>query len=136
MKGSKMKPNILHTILGTLILAGSLYAVPAYQGEISFKQQDGSAFNGTLKGDEWFHWIEDNNGHVIVYNRKNKTYEFGMLKLINGSYELLPSGIAVVSQNKKYENRTLPVNVGNIDHNTLSQIWKNKRNKALRHMED
>ncbi len=107
-------------------------AVEAYHGEITFKQKDGSRFNGKLKGDEWFHWIEDTKGNTIVYNLEKKTYEYGLIKKVNGVYDLVPSGIAVATKAQKYPAQTLSSNLGKIDRQMLYRIWQRKREEAFK----
>ena len=56
-----------------------LYSVPAYQGAIKFKQNDGSTFSGKLKGDEWFNWVEDEQGDIT-----------GVADVVNGEVNTKP----------------------------------------------
>ena len=57
-------------ILATLaLLVGVLHilsAVPAYPGRIRVIQPDGSAIFIRIHGDEWYHYITDDNGQVIA----------------------------------------------------------------------
>lgn len=106
-----------------------LSAVPAYQGDVSFKQSDRTQFTGKLKGDEWFNWIEDKEGHVIIFNKKTKNYEYGMVKTINGVPALLPSGIK--AGDAALKSRTFSTQIQTVDKETLMKIWAEKRKKAL-----
>jgi len=126
-----MKKTVLIAFL--TILPAAIHAVPAYPGSVTFKQHDGTSFKGMIKGDEWFNWIEDTQGKVVVYNTKSKQYEYGILKKIGGKYELLPSGIKAVSnvQNSKAANA-----VPEVDRETLYEILKEKRDSALKYMQD
>lgn len=113
---------IILTILG--------YAIPAYNGDMEFKQKDGFTFFGNLKGDEYFSWVEDEQGNVIKYNNNSKNYEYAKLEDANGTIELVPSGLAVsdVSSSSRSSSAEL------IDKKTLSKIWQKKREKSLKHM--
>ena len=124
-----MKKSILFLLI--LCIPMTTFAVSAYNGAIKFKQNDGSTFSGKLKGDEWFHWVEDKSGHVIKYNRQSKNYEYGIIKEINGTLDLLPSGIRVGDETKQ-ANSSAPA-LQKINKKALSKIWKQKRNKALHH---
>lgn len=105
------------------------YSAPAFKGSMKFKQVDGSTFSGNLKGDEWFNWIEDNQGDIIKYNKKSKNYEYGIVKEINNTLELVPSNVKV---GDKVEGTSL----GKIDKKTLIMIWKQKKEKALKYKKD
>lgn len=103
------------------------FCVPAFQGPLEFKQNDGSAFQGKLKGDEWFNWVEDNEGHIIKYNHSSKNYEYAKAEEKNGTLELIPSGVKV------QRSEALDRNVSElfkIDPELLRKIWKQKREKA------
>jgi len=50
-----------------------LNASPAITKKIVFMQPDGTSFEGYLKGDAAFHWIES-DGEIIVYNPSDKYY--------------------------------------------------------------
>ena len=61
-------------IVYMLVLAVSLAnSAPARGGVMKFEQPDGSSFNGLLKGDGAFHWIES-EGEVVLFNSKDKFY--------------------------------------------------------------
>ena len=57
-------------ILATLaLLLGALHilsAVPAYPGKIRVTHPDGSIITIQVHGDEWFHYVTDENGRVIA----------------------------------------------------------------------
>jgi hypothetical protein len=60
---------------GLFIGAALLQAAPAWNGERSFKQPDGTTFKGKVRGDEYLHWIESDNGDIVIFNRKSRRYE-------------------------------------------------------------
>jgi len=65
----KLKNILLSlTLLGSILLAG-----PAITGTRTFTQPDGTTFEGVLKGDSSFHWIES-DGNAVVYNPEDKFY--------------------------------------------------------------
>jgi len=129
IKRIEMKKVFLVAIFSILPLM--LHAVQAYQGNITFRQHDGSSFKGTLQGDEWFHWIEDKQGNIIVYNRRSKQYEYAKLKKLNGQYDLVPSGIKTVTNPERIKAFK---NIQQIDRKILYDILNAKRNSALKHM--
>ncbi|MCD6654358.1 MAG: hypothetical protein LT067_06275 [Sulfurovum sp.] len=121
-----MKKLIL--FIGMLTFA---FCVPAFQGPMEFKQNDGSTFQGKLKGDEWFNWVEDQEGNIIKYNKESNNYEYGTIQEKNGTLDLIPSGIKVGNKPAKTEspdgNISDPLK---IDKVLLKKIWRQKREKA------
>lgn len=120
-------------ILITILMATSIgYTAPAYDGEITFEQHDGHTFKGHLKGDEYFSWVEDNKGNIVVYNDKSKDYEHAKLSESYGSIELLPSGISITKTAISKSAPTLEKNKDKkITKDILSKIWKRKRTEEV-----
>ena len=128
----------MRVLLGILLLsvlntAGAVLAVP---GDRSFKQVDGTVFTGKLKGDEWFNWIEDEQGLIVQYNPQSKMYEYVLLIDVDGLPTLTPSGInakdnkvlrAPRSGASHYEHGLRPISA-----QILSDIYKWKRAKMHR----
>ena len=128
-----MKALLLKSIVTVLVFSSAIQAAPAYSGEIVFRQKDGSTFSGYLKGDEYFHWIEDKNGRIILYNKEDKMYEFAkIIETTNGMFDLNLSGIKVT-----FDGAMAPAlsELPKIDHQLLKTIWQNKRAKASKHEE-
>ena len=121
----------------SIILSKFIFAAPAYQGEMEFKQKDGTVFKGELKGDEHFSWIEDSQEDVIKYNNESKNYEYAELKEQESEMELVPSGVKVTPevqvQLSSSENNITSMQGERvkIDKSKLYEIWKEKRQKAL-----
>jgi len=71
-------------ILLTLTLLNTLtVAAPAISGTRTFTQPDGTRFEGILKGDSSFHWIES-NGHIVICNPDDKFYYKAILDIEKG----------------------------------------------------
>ena len=60
-----MKKNIL-LAAAALLLSISTFAGPAYPGRIVRTQPDGSTIGIFLHGDEWYHWMTDDQGNIVV----------------------------------------------------------------------
>ena len=120
--------RFLILILSVITLS---FAVLAYVDEVNIKQNDGTTFKAKLKGDEWFNWIEDKAGNVILYNKDSKSYEYAKVIKIGEKVKLVPSGIKV-SPEVSEGNKTLPA-IPYVDKTTLSKIWKEKREEALKY---
>jgi len=58
-----------------LLFTGLLFAAPAFERTRTFTQPDGSTFTGTLKGDEYLHWIETETGEIVAFNKTRGQYE-------------------------------------------------------------
>jgi len=130
-----------------MMVSMGLSAAPAYNGEINFEQNDKSSFKGHLKGDEYFSWVEDKDGEVVVYNKSSKNYEYAKVVEVQGELDLAPTGVKVGSQVKKAkmpksssvsyapalysikENKSVS---NKISKKTLSDIWKRKRSEKIK----
>lgn len=110
-----------------------VFSVPAYKGSINFKQNDGSSFSGKLKGDEWFNWVEDKEGDIIKFNKKSKDYEYAIIKDINGTLDLVPSGIKVGNKSEQSSTSgSMMPSLLKIDKKTLGKVWKQKKEEVLK----
>ena len=117
----------------TLVTVATLNAVEAYQGDITFTQNDGTTFVGKLKGDEYFHWIEDKHGNLIVYNKKSQRYELGKVVEKEGKLELEATGVPLKRVQKRSLSATLHNNTKRlIDGDVLRKIWQRKREEAAK----
>ncbi len=111
-------------LLVSSLLLSQIHAVSAYQEVLSLKQSDTKSFRGTIKGDEWFHWVEDNHGNIIKYNPKSKNYEYAKVQRAQGYLDLVPSGKKVATG---IASQTEDISI--IDKKILLEIWKQKRDK-------
>ena len=129
------KINILFTLIIYSFFLNHINAVPAYPGNIIFKQTDGSKFIGKLKGDEWFNWIESENGHIILRDRNTYEFQYAKIEIINGTKRLKPSKIKfTIERNQEKNNRksSSSQKIPNIDKSSLYEMWYQARNKAYR----
>lgn len=112
-----MKPILLTFILLTHLycdqnLTAALGAQKETQDPLkSFKQKDGSCFNGISHEKGYFNYIELENGYTVLYNKETKQYEYAHIR--NGA--LLPSGIPV-------QARDIPAQIQKIPQQTLEQL--------------
>ena len=113
------------TIALLTCFAMNLMAVPAVPFLITFAQPDGSIFQGHLRGDEHFSWIETENKQVLVKSKASGYFEFALLKRDDKNrLELVPSGILVIKrgQSALRSDTDLP----NISREQLGKIWQSK----------
>jgi len=66
---------LLKYILLVIMIITLAEASSARRGVMTFTQADGTKFEGILKGDSAFHWIES-NAKVVLYNQKDKFYYY------------------------------------------------------------
>lgn len=118
----------LKNILLLILFSSSLFGVSASPGEKEFKQGDNSKFKGRLKGDEWFHWVETEDGYVAKYNKKSKDYEYMLLDCESNETRLLFSNTKVKSPSLK-GGALLPSHIKKITPKQLGEIWKIQKNK-------
>ena len=119
-----------YSIIISLLFYTTLSASPAAPHLMTFEQPDGSKFNGFLKGDEYFSWIQTGNKEVVIKNQTNGFYEFGMLAQDSeGRTELQPSGLRVVEQG--ISRRNLPIYIEPIKRSDLGKIWERKKQNKL-----
>ena len=64
---------LLKLLIMSLLINSSAMAMPAVQGVRTFTQPDGTQFEGVLKGNAQFNWIES-NGEIVKYNPTDKNY--------------------------------------------------------------
>jgi hypothetical protein len=65
--------NLLKIILIFVLFQVMLFSSQAIQKKRVFTQPDGTKFEGILKGDSSFHWIES-GGDIVIYNKEDKFY--------------------------------------------------------------
>ena len=120
----------IFSTVAIFIVTKGLLAAPAAPHLMTFEQPDGSKFQGFLKGDEYFSWIQTENKEVIVKNNFSGFYEFGMLgKDVEGLTELRPSGVRVVERGIGL--RRLPISLGPVRRSDLGKIWERMKQKRI-----
>ena len=116
---------VLKSLLLFLLLITNIFAAPAFHGEQSFKQNDGTSFLGTLRGDEYLNWIQSDNGDVLLYNKKSKQYEYAIIKNDN----LEPSGYKFNSQQALKKS---PAFLLKVEKKSLLELYRIKKQKAMK----
>ncbi len=124
------KHKYTYSIIISLLFYTTLSAAPAAPHLMTFEQPDGSKFNGFLKGDEYFSWIQTGDKEVVIKNQTNGFYEFGMLAQDSeGKTQLQPSGVRIVERG--ISRRYLPIYLEPIKRSDLGIIWERKKQKRL-----
>ena len=87
-----MRFLLLFTLLIQLLLAA-----PAFNGKRTFTQPDGETIEYRLQGDEYLHWLEADDGSLMLYNKESQQLESLM---IDGD-TIKPSGKAIHKTSEK-----------------------------------
>ena len=98
-----------------LLLGINLMATPTLTKKRTFTQNDGSTFSGRLQGDAFLHWIEAEDGSILLYNKKTATFEYAEIK--NGN---------LVSTHQAYRPSLLRKT---FNKEALKTLWQQKHPK-------
>lgn len=82
-------------VIAIIMFASTLFATMAFNGNLSFKNSDGSTFSGKLKGDPYFHYIKTATGDIVVFNKNSGDYEYANIDNSGSHAKLIPSGAKV-----------------------------------------
>lgn len=120
-----MKILILIALFSQLLLAA-----PAFQGKRTFTQPNGDTVTYRLQGDEYLHWMERDDGEIMLYSKKNKRMESATIK--NG--QLKASGHAVSTLQRSMSK---DANIPKVSREELLQLQQEKRIKRhSKHKDD
>jgi hypothetical protein len=118
-----MKQFMAMTLLFSVLLQGA----PAFKHERTFMQPDGSTFQGHIKGDEYLHWIETEDGRAVVFNPDTGRYETAVVT----KEGLTPSGnVYKKGTLKKARGLTSP------ERQELHRLWLEKRAAEMRRRQE
>jgi hypothetical protein len=113
------KTVIIMVFVGTL-----LQAAPARAGVRTFTQPDDTTFQGVLKGDSSFHWIES-EGSLVLYNNEDKFYYNASIDS-NGTIKLSSK-----REKNQVRSAVLKSDLANSNLKTrLEKLYKESRNRA------
>ena len=111
----------------------SLIAVPAFPGHIIFKQKDGSTFIGKQFGDEWFNWIEAEDGNIVLRDRETHEFRYAEIVSSRGVRELQPSNMKFsINKTQRESNRILKKSkdIPVVKKSDLYEMWTEAKIKA------
>ena len=99
-----MKKEMIRFELSSLLRLGSLflilvspsflYAVPASPEGVEITQPDGKKLKIHLRGDERFSWHEDEAGHAIKKDERDKYWKYARPKKDSADFDVIPDAIA------------------------------------------
>lgn len=67
-------------VLSILLFATMLCATSTLTKERLFTQNDGTTFKGRLQGDAFLHWIQSEDGSIVLFNKKSATFEYAEIR--------------------------------------------------------
>ncbi len=109
----------------------TLWSAPALSIEQQFQQPDGTTFTGRQQGDEYLHWIETEDGEIVLYNKKGKRFEYATVK----DDKLVPSGESFKSGVKKTKTNNGAKRASllhqKVNKGDLSRLWQKNRQKEM-----
>lgn len=113
--------------IGIVLLSSSLYCVSAFTGKLNFTQNDGTNFQGQLKGDEWLHYISLPNNYVAIYDKLDKAYNYALMREDSFGNKVLISSKIKVNENLHLKNpNKLAKTVPSLDIASLSKLHRNR----------
>lgn len=114
---------IIKMLLVVILGVGGAWAAPARGGVMTFRQANGETFQGLLRGNAAFHWIES-NGEIVLYNPDDGNYY--KAEVVNNRLEM--SGEKAVSI-KHAQSRTLGSGEA---HHSVSSVTKKSLERLYR----
>lgn len=111
-----------------IFFAALLFGGPALQENRAFKHNDATSFQGKLKGDEWFNWVETSNGHAVKYNPESRNYEYLEIREENNETVHEFTGVRVPADVNGVP-QAAPEGIEKVPKTELHRVWKNTRQK-------
>ena len=100
-----------------------LFGAPAFNGQRTFTQPDGSVVTYRLQGDEHLHWMESDDGQIILYNEKSHRIEHAEIK--DGM--LKPSGVNYQKESSLKNKGAAKSMNHHIDKKAVEELYRQKR---------
>ena len=114
-------------IFTLFFLATFLYGAMAFPGKRIYMQKDGTTFSGHAVGDEFLHYIQTQEGDILLYNPTTKNYEYAVVK----NDRLVPSGIAYKPKKRQSKiQRSVP----KISKKTLHELRHKRILQRRKHL--
>jgi len=91
-----------------------LNAAPAREVTRHYIQSDGSSLYATQHGDEYLHWLQTQDGAVVIYNNKTSNYDYAQIE-----QNTLKASGEVYSPDKRKSRSITILNI--------TKLWEKKR---------
>ena len=116
-------------VLLTLILVAHVsFAAPAYNGTNTFTQPDGTVVHYKMQGDEYLHWMESEDGEILLHNEEQKCFEYATIK--NGN--LTKSGVMFTHKIQRSKKSKSTFQLKKVSRQDLDAIYIQKRQKRFK----
>jgi len=113
-------------LMTIILFTQLLLAAPAFQGKRTFTQPNGETITYRLQGDEYLHWLESDDGDIMLYSKKNKRIESATIE----SDSLKASGRAISHRKRSATAK----NSKGITKDMLFELQQKRRVKHLSKM--
>jgi len=120
-----MKYLIILTLFVQLI-----QAAPAFHGKRTFTQPDGTKVTYRLQGDEHLHWMESDDGKIMLFDKRNERLEYAEIK----DNTLRASGVPVSDNSTAKVRSAAAKSVAPLTKEALSELYKERRAQHLSKM--
>ncbi len=113
----------------TLVLLNIItFAAPAYSGTRQYTQPDGTVVHYTMQGDEHLHWLESEDGEVLLHNEKAHCLEYATIKDGN----LKTSGQLYTKKTHLYRAAAQDqINIKKVTNKEIEALYQHKRSTTL-----
>ncbi len=123
-------------LLIIVLLSQLLLAAPAYSGKRTFTQPDGTVITYRMRGDEYLHWLENEEGEVLLNNEATKRLEYATIK----DGHLKASGVVFSKNHRSVNSSKRSAPLKKVSKQELIELYSVKRNanrsKMKRHHKD
>jgi len=119
--------KIQKILLILLMLNTFLMSAQAHKGVKLFTQPDGTKFEGVLRGDSSFHWIQS-SGNIVVYSPSDKYYYIAKFDEVKGL--ILTDTKPTISSLKYSPSRSKSINqhiISNADKQNIYLMYKKSK---------
>ncbi len=94
----------------------SLQATATFTAMRTFTQSNGFSFQGRLQGDAFMHWIEAQDGSILLFNKKSGNFEYALIK----------DGDLCLSGNIYLDTKLRSLHPHSIDKESLKKLWSQR----------
>ena len=92
-----------------VVLNAGAQPVPAKNEFKMVVQPNGQHIALNILGDEHFNWLETRKGLVVVHNKQNGSYDYAVIKDVDGKATLGSSGIAATENDEGIQPGFVPL---------------------------
>ena len=110
-----------------------LFAAPIYNMPLTLTQPDGTKFTCYTSGDEYFHWLHDSEGYIIIQDSQTGYYCYAGLSLEN-KYEntkIFANSIIDIESKSTFTKKIIPPKAAKELYNMMNSDRKSKESSSI-----